>query len=87
MDELLGHVVRKRAAVALGDELQHHVERRRSAGTSAAIPVDHEDVGRGADARKLFGERREALPVQRAAAAVEQAGAGEHIGAQADAAD
>src|SRR5436189_6466243 len=41
MNELLRHVVGERAAIADRDQLQHHVERRRTAGASAAITVDH----------------------------------------------
>src|SRR5215211_6929983 len=87
MDELFGHVVRKCTAVALRNEVQHHVKSCSSSGARVAIAVDDEDIRCRVDARKLLGKRGQAFPMQRAAAAVEQTGARKYISAQADCTD
>jgi hypothetical protein len=87
MDELLRHIVGEGAAVAFGDDLQHHVERCGAAGTGTAIAIDDKNVGRCADPRKPFLKRCDAFPMQRTAPTIEQSGKGEHISAEADAAN
>jgi len=82
-----GDVVRELPAFALGNEVEHHVERGRASGARTAIAVDDKNVRSRADARKFLGECREALPVQRAAVDVEQTRAREHVGTQADASE
>lgn len=64
MNELLGYVVRQFAAVAVGEDLQHHVQRGGSPRAGVAIAVDQEDFRGDPNARKLVGERGQAFPVQ-----------------------
>ena len=73
-DELLGNELRDvRTELAL-DQVQHQVERRHAAGAGEAVAVDAEELVAQLDARKLLAQRREILPVDGRAVAIEQAG-------------
>src|SRR5689334_25042994 len=87
MDELLGYRTRQRATFALGDELQHQVERRRSSRACAAVAVDGEYIGCRSHPRKPLAEGGEAFPVQCAAPSIEQARVRDYVRTEADAAD
>ncbi len=80
----LGDLVREIRAMLNRDQAQHHVERRHAAGAGDAVPVDGENVRRHLDVRKLFSQRPQIFPVDRAASAVQQVVAREKIGAGAD---
>ena len=71
----------------LADQVQHHVERGGAAGAGVAIAVDLEEVGIDLRLRKFFREGRQRFPVDGAAAAVQNAGVGQHPGAGVERAD
>ena len=64
----------------LADQVQHHVERGGAPGAGVAIAVDLEEVGIDLRLGKALGEGGERFPMDGAAAAVEDAGVGEHPG-------
>ncbi len=86
LNELVGRVPGEVAAVLLLDQIEHHIEGRRAAGTGHAVPIDLKQPGRQAEMWKLAGEVLEFLPMQGTAIALEQARARQRIGARADAA-
>ena len=75
VDELLGDRRRERAPVLAPDQMQHEIERRRAARAGEAVAVDLEELGGHLEIGVGLGEAGEVLPMQRAAVALEQAGA------------
>src|SRR5579862_7268571 len=71
-----------RAQLAL-DQVQHQVERRDPPGGRVTIAVDRKYLIAEHDARKLFAQRREILPVDRGPVGIEQPGAGQCVAAGA----
>ena len=86
-DALLGDLGRELVAMRQGDPVEHEVERRGAARAGEAVAVDLVEVGAHRDLRERLDEARQVLPVDRAAVPVEQAGAGQHVGAGAQGAD
>ena len=65
------------------DEVQHHVHRRRAAGTGEAVAVDRVDAPADRDLGEPQSQGGEILPVDAAPVAVQQAGLGQHVAARA----
>lgn len=59
-------------AVLARDQMQHHVERRRSAGRGPALAVDDEEAVFDGDLGELLAEGIEAFPMRRRAMLIEQ---------------
>ena len=83
MDELLRHRRRQRVAVLGLDQVEHHVKRRGAARAGEAVAVDDEDLARHRNVGERLREGGRIFPMQRAAATVEQTGAGKDIGPRA----
>ena len=77
MDELLRHRRGQAPAMPEGDQMQHHVERRRAAGAGEAVPIDDEEAALDLDLGEALAKAVEALPMGGRAMAVEQPGPGQ----------
>ena len=86
-DALLGDLGRELVAMCQGDPVEHQVQRGRAAGAGEAVAVDLVEVRGDRNLRERLDEARQVLPVDRAAMAVEQAGAGQHVCTRAQGAD
>ncbi len=87
VNELLGDRRGQLMAVLKRDHVQHHVDRRGAAGTGEAVAVDLEQLRGHLDVGKILSEAGNVLPMDGAAVAVEQPGAGQDMAARAKRAD
>ena len=87
VDHLVGDEVGELGPVPAGDQLQHQVGRGGAAGGGVAVAVDDVDVRGELDLGEVLLEAVAVLPVDGAAAAVEQPRLGDHLRAGADRAD
>eukprot|EP01136_Pigoraptor_vietnamica_P006590 Opistho-1_new@39680 len=85
--ELVRHLGGDALAVARLDQRQHQVERRDAAGAGEPVAVDDEQVLGERNLGELLADRREVLPVDGGAVAVEEARFGEREGAGTEAAE
>ena len=83
VNELLGDGGSKLMAVLKRDHVQHHVERGGATRTGEPIAVDLEKFRRYFDPGKVLGKAGDVFPMDGAAIAVEQAGAGQDVAASA----
>src|SRR5690349_15159904 len=65
------------ATMASGNQMEHHVHCRRSAGTGQSIAIDLVESVRTFDVWKVLQECRPILPMDRASIAIEQPRAGQ----------
>ena len=84
VEQLFGDGYRQLLAMGGRDPVEHHVHRGGAAGTGEAVAVDLEQFAGRLDLREGFGEARQIFPVDRAAVAVEQPGAGKDVAGGAD---
>ena len=81
--ELVGHGGGQLVPVLPGDDVEHQVDRRRAAGAGEAVSVDLEQLVGHLDVREILHEPGQILPVDGAAVAVKQPGAGQDMAAGA----
>ena len=77
---LFGNLERQLLAVLQGNQMHHHIERRRPAGTGKAVAVDLVQMGADLDIGKFLGESRQVLPMDRAFMAAVQPRVGKDVG-------
>ena len=84
MNELFGDSGAQIVAVLTGDDGQHQVHDGVASGGGEAVAVNFEQLGADLQLGKLLDEAAQALPMDGALVTIQQAGAGEDIGARAD---
>ena len=87
VDELIRHAGAHVRAALGANQVQHHVDRRRAAGTRVTPAIDREYAPAHRDPGKLVRQRGQVFPVDAAAIAVEQAGGGKQLAPRADGAE
>ncbi len=87
MDKLIRDVGCQRRPKGVGDQIQHHIQRRRAARTGQAVAVNFKQVIGDIKFGKLFGKPVNIFPMNGAAPIVQQASRRHDIGAGADGAD
>jgi hypothetical protein len=85
--ELVGHGACERGAVVLGNQVQHHVHRRRAAGTRQPVAVDLVQLIGAFQVRERLAEAEDVFPVNGTAIAGEHAGTGQQVRAGGERAD
>ena len=83
MYELVGDPGADLGAKLPSDEIQHHVHRRRAAGTGKAVPIYRVNASADRDVRELLGQCGIFLPMDAAPVPVQHTGTGQEITARA----
>ena len=84
MNELVRHLGSKGRAMRLRNQVQHHVERGRAAGTGHARAIHLEQIVGDFQLGELLAKTVDILPMDGAAPVIKKAGRGHDIGAGAD---